>query len=104
MILRKNLNVYDKYPEIAKQMEELADKARFELGDRLTGLRVLKIENWKIIYKLKRRNFIKKGVVGSVAVGSLSNNLLSMKNSNPAQELSQPGNMEYLLTKLPGNF
>jgi len=34
----EKLNVYDKYPEIAKQMEELADKARFELGDRLTGV------------------------------------------------------------------
>ena len=36
---------------------------------------------------MKRRNFIKKGVVGSVAVGSLSNNLLSMKNSNPGPRI-----------------
>ena len=34
----EKLNVYNKFPEIAKQMEELADKARFELGDRLTGV------------------------------------------------------------------
>ena len=34
----EKLNVYDKYPEIAKQMQELADQARFELGDKLTGV------------------------------------------------------------------
>ena len=34
----EKFNVYDKHPEIAKQMEELADQARFELGDRLTGI------------------------------------------------------------------
>ena len=36
---------------------------------------------------MKRRNFIKKGVVGSVAVGSLSNNILPMKNSNPGPRI-----------------
>ena len=35
----EKLNVYDKFPEIAKQMEVLADKARFELGDRLNGVK-----------------------------------------------------------------
>ena len=34
----EKLNVYDNYPEITKQIEELAKKARFELGDRLTGV------------------------------------------------------------------
>jgi len=34
---QERVNVYDKFPEIAKKMEELAEKARVELGDNLKG-------------------------------------------------------------------
>ena len=34
---RELYNVYNKFPEIAKKMEELGEKARIELGDNLTG-------------------------------------------------------------------
>ena len=34
---QERINVYDKFPEIAKKMEELAEKARVELGDNLKG-------------------------------------------------------------------
>jgi hypothetical protein len=32
-------NVYNEFPEIAKKMEELGEKARIELGDNLTGIK-----------------------------------------------------------------
>ena len=31
----ERIDVYDKFPEIAEKMEELAEKARIELGDNL---------------------------------------------------------------------
>jgi len=34
---QERIDVYDKFPEIAKKMEELAEKARVELGDNLKG-------------------------------------------------------------------
>jgi len=34
---QESIDVYDKFPEIAKKMEELAEKARVELGDNLKG-------------------------------------------------------------------
>ncbi len=34
---QERIDVYDKFPEIAKKMEELAKKARVELGDNLKG-------------------------------------------------------------------
>ena len=34
---QERMDVYDKFPEIAKKMEELAEKARVELGDNLKG-------------------------------------------------------------------
>lgn len=35
----EKINVYDKFPEIAKKMEKLADEARIKLGDNLLGIR-----------------------------------------------------------------
>ena len=35
----EEINVYDKFPEIAKKMEKLADEARIKLGDNLLGIR-----------------------------------------------------------------
>ena len=35
----EKINVYDKFPEIAKKMEKLADEARIKLGDNLLGVR-----------------------------------------------------------------
>ena len=32
-------NIYNEFPEIAKKMEELGEKARIELGDNLTGIK-----------------------------------------------------------------
>ena len=34
----EKINVYDKFPEIAKKMEKLADEARIKLGDNLLGI------------------------------------------------------------------
>ena len=34
---QERIDVYDKFPEIAEKMEELAEKARIELGDKLKG-------------------------------------------------------------------
>ena len=34
---QERIDVYDKFPEIAEKMEELAEKARIELGDNLKG-------------------------------------------------------------------
>ena len=34
----EKINVYDKFPEIAKKMEKLADEARIKLGDNLLGV------------------------------------------------------------------
>lgn len=36
---RERINVYDKFPEIAKKMEKLGDDARDELGDNLLGIK-----------------------------------------------------------------
>ena len=36
---QERFNVYDKFPEIAKKMEKLADDARDELGDNLLGIK-----------------------------------------------------------------
>ena len=36
---RELYNVYNEFPEIAKKMEELGEKARIELGDNLTGIK-----------------------------------------------------------------
>ncbi len=36
---QERVNVYDKFPEIAKKMEKLADDARDELGDNLLGIK-----------------------------------------------------------------
>ena len=36
---RERINVYDKFPEIAKKMEKLGDEARNELGDNLLGIK-----------------------------------------------------------------
>ena len=35
----EKINVYDKFPDIAKKMEKLADEARIKLGDNLLGIR-----------------------------------------------------------------
>ena len=35
---RERINVYDKFPKIAKKMEKLGDEARNELGDNLLGI------------------------------------------------------------------
>tara|TARA_B100001057_G_scaffold241821_1_gene242173 strand:- start:208 stop:1596 length:1389 start_codon:yes stop_codon:yes gene_type:complete len=35
----EKINVYDKFPEIAKKMEKLGDEARIKLGDNLLGVR-----------------------------------------------------------------
>ncbi len=35
---QERINVYDKFPEIAKKMEKLGDEARNELGDNLLGI------------------------------------------------------------------
>ena len=40
---RELYNVYNEFPEIAKKMEELGEKARIELGDNLTGIKGVKI-------------------------------------------------------------
>ena len=36
---QEKINVYDSFPEIAKKMEELGDKARIKLGDNLMGIK-----------------------------------------------------------------
>ena len=36
---RELYNVYYEFPEIAKKMEELGEKARIKLGDNLTGIK-----------------------------------------------------------------
>ena len=36
---QERINVYDRFPEIVKKMEKLADEARNELGDNLLGIK-----------------------------------------------------------------
>ena len=40
---RELYNVYNEFPEIAKKMEELGEKARIELGDNLSGKKGISI-------------------------------------------------------------
>ena len=35
----EKINVYDRFPEIAKKMEKLGEEARIELGDNLLGVK-----------------------------------------------------------------
>ena len=37
--VEEKINVIDKHPEIVEQLKKIGDKARYELGDRLTGIK-----------------------------------------------------------------